>query len=229
VTSSKVRDIWYTHCEGDGRQRVVAVEYQDGWPVSVLTELHWDHSRKPWFDPAKHPATGTCAEWWDFDWCKRDGTLRYHNSGSGGEIRFHVARFVHPTPPKAELWVADGLPVVTAARRKDGTWGERRVGAAELLRRGYARIARPRSLPLVNAYPYRKVKTTLNPFEAGWEGDTIYCDRCDDHLPSEDTYRPCDHVEWCDECGMWVYTDDQTYLESSSGKHECKGETEDDD
>ncbi len=226
-TKRAQRGIWYTHHQGE-RHRVVAIEYQDGWPSSVLTEHHWDHTGEPWFKPGRDRPNGVTAGHWDFDWCKRDQSLHFHQSGFGGEVRYHVARFCQPVPPKAQLWVADGIPIVTHVTRKDGTWGERPVGDAELLRRGYERIATPRRLPLVNCYPYRKAKTTPNPFEAGWEGETIWCDRCGDHLPCEDTYRPCDHIEWCDECAMWFYADDQTYVESSSGKHDCPDADEND-
>src|ERR1035437_161421 len=225
-TASKPRasDLWYT--QSGESHRVVAIEYQDGHPWSVVTEMHWDHTGKPWFNPAKDQPTGTSPETWDFDRCKRDQATYYHLSGSGGDIEFVVARFTHPSPPKALLWVARGVPIVTHVSHADGTWNYRRVSNGELLRRGYQRIARPKRLPLVNAYPYRKAKTTLNPFEAAWEGETVYGDRCQDDLPCEDTYEPCEHVRWCDECVMWFYCDDQTYVESSSGKHDCPDDEE---
>jgi hypothetical protein len=35
------------------------------------------------------------------------------------------------------------------------------------------------------------------------ESACTYCSVCDDHLPSEDTYEPCEHVWWCDDAGWW--------------------------
>jgi hypothetical protein len=60
VPSAKTKGgIWITdpHDRDREPQRVVVIEYQDGWPCSVVTELHWDHSRKPWFKPGREAKT----------------------------------------------------------------------------------------------------------------------------------------------------------------------------
>lgn len=213
MAATPTEGIWIENPDGE-RERVVAVEYQDGHPVSVLTEEQWDHSRKPWFVPGRDRPNGTSARWYDFHWCKRDETIYYHLSGSGGEIRFHVGRFVHPDPPPAELWVAPGIPVVT-----DTGSGVREIGSdAELLSLGYRRIPAPRLLASWDG-------KTRDPFAAGQESETVYCSRCRDDLPSD---RLCEHVDWCDECCVYVYADDRSCVDEP-GKCDCPGPDGEDD
>jgi hypothetical protein len=35
------------------------------------------------------------------------------------------------------------------------------------------------------------------------ESDCIYCSICNDRLPTEDSYRPCDHLWWCEDKTEW--------------------------
>lgn len=199
--------IWITdpHDRDREPQRVVVIEYQDGWPCSVVTELHWDHSRKPWFKPGRDKPSGTCAEQWDFDYSRTERTLYFHDSGSGGTPKAYVARFVKPDPPPAKLWVAEGVPIVDCGKSGRG------VSDATLLKRGYVLIPRPLLLPK----PYGG--KTRNPFEAGEEGRTVYCGRCEDCLGCDDTNHPCEHIEWCDGCGLWVYADTRQHVEEHEG------------
>lgn len=71
---------------------------------------------------------------------------------------------------------------------------------ADLLERGYERIAKP--LTLHGWF----TKRTRNPFDVA-DGDIgcYYCKFCDDYLPDSDGARLCDHVIWCDECSDRVY------------------------
>jgi hypothetical protein len=41
------------------------------------------------------------------------------------------------------------------------------------------------------------------------EGETIYCEACDDFLPTEDTDNPCDHIWWCDDAVDWSSPDER--------------------
>lgn len=216
-----MKEIWYEH--QNERHRVVAIEYQDGWPSGVLTEKHWDYTGKPWFNPGRDRPNGTCACQWDFDWCKGEESLYFHNSGEGGEIAYHVSRFVHPVPPKAKLWVADGVAIVTST--DDGKASRAVNGPSELLQMGYQLIDRPIRLPAVD-YMACPTKTTLNPFYAGWEGETIWCARCQSIHPSEDTNNPCEHIAWCDECATWIYSEERTWVEDERSLCDCKSEYE---
>ena len=212
--------IWIV--EGGKTLRIVAIEYQDGWPVNVLTEEHWDHRNKPWFRPGRSQPTGICPQYWDFNYSKASETLYYHNSGSGGEVRYIVSRFVHPDPPPAHLWVADGIPIVRTVRAR-GTergWTERRVGDRELLRLGYRRLRHPRRLP----ERYGNLRTT-NPFAVGEEGETVWCEQCEDHQPTDGSYSPCEHISWCHQCSLLVYDDTRNYV-GEPGQCDCLDEDE---
>ena len=47
---------------------------------------------------------------------------------------------------------------------------------------------------------------THNPFEP-WgtkQGDAEYCSICQMNHDVTDDNQPCDHLEWCDECGLWM-------------------------
>lgn len=204
----KDTDLWFE--SGDERHRIVAIEYRDGKPFSVVTEMHWDHSGKPWFIAGRDTPNGVAGHDWDFEWCNRDGVCRYDLSGFGGKPRFCAHRFCEPSPPPAELWIAEGTPVFTYTRNCK----ERRVESdAELLKLGYKRLRRPKLLK------GRFGDKTRNPFDAAWEGRAIYCDRCDDYLPDE---NPCEHLEWCDECASWVYVDtNEFHVDYGGGSHEC--------
>lgn len=56
--------------------------------------------------------------------------------------------------------------------------------------------------------PLRKfpLKTLLDPDN---EMETIYCSECDDHLPTEDSPNPCDHIWWCKVTGWWSTPDER--------------------
>lgn len=200
-------DLWYEH--GDERHRIVAIEYQHRRPFSVVTEEHWDHSGQPWFRPEHHKATGTCCCQWDFEWSRRYRTSYYHMSGSGGELALYVAGFCEPQPPPGELWVADGIPVLRNSLKP------KRIKSDDvLLRMGYRRLKLPR---LLTAWDGTK---TRNPFEIADEGECVYCKLCDDWF-LEDSH--CEHMHWCDGCGMFVYTESREIVDST-GLCECTEE-----
>lgn len=173
--------------------RLVAVEYQDGRPVLATVQHRWNHGRKPWYRKGT-PATGFAYDDFQFEFCRRDDALYFHHIGlgSGPADEYHVARFVHPRPPKAQLWLADGVKAVTwVSKRRPKV----EVSDAGLLRRGYERIAAPLTLTAPFGPP------TRDPFAAARECDNIvYCPRCRDWLPDESD-EPCEHIWWCDRCG----------------------------
>jgi hypothetical protein len=193
-------NLWYER--GTERHEVIYIEYQNRRPHSVVTLHHWDHRGKPWFNPARDTPTGTCPHYWDFDWCKRDRTAYYHNSGIGGDNAIQVHRFCNPSPPPGELWVADGITLVRH--------NERAIRSdSALLKMGYRRLKRPRLLTTPRG------EKTRNPFDAGEPTDTtIYCRVCRDRLPEDGWGPPCDHLEWCDECSAWVYAATADYHDS---------------
>lgn len=45
------------------------------------------------------------------------------------------------------------------------------------------------------------------------EDETVYCTECDDWLPEHASYKPCEHINWCDDCGDWSKPDDRCECE----------------
>lgn len=203
----KSPDLWFDY-RGE-RHRVVFIEYQDGHPHSVVTEEHWNHSREPWFKPGVYEPKGTCAAYWDFDWCKRDSACYYHQSGLGGNpLSVEICRFVKPDPPPGVIWCAPG--VVLTRWVSKGRTNVRIRSAATLLKMGYRLLDRP--LLLRSDYG----KRSRNPFVVSDEvGRTVYCKVCNDRFPDD---RECEHLEWCDRCGWLVYCDTHVREDDPNGK-----------
>src|SRR4051794_21868734 len=101
--SESQEDMIYTHQHARGAEihRIVVIEYFDGKPSAVTTEHRWAHDSK----------SGIRGYYWDFEWCERDQSLYYHWSGSGPRVEATVGPFCSPSPPKADLWIADGIPL----------------------------------------------------------------------------------------------------------------------
>lgn len=211
--TTKPSDLWY---ENDGeRHRVVVIQYdRSRHPFEVITEEHlytstrWDHKGMPLLDSPR-----TSPRHWDFEWCKRDKENYFHMSGSGGELRCHVSRFVNPLKLRP-IWIAQGVPIVTYRNRK-GKHIEAPVSEAELVKMGYHRLRHPLLLHASDG------TVTRNPFEVGHEDECTYCKICDDWLPSG-LNPPCDHIDWCDECGAWVYVKSREYVDDDRSKCECE-------
>lgn len=175
----------YEH-RGKEAQRVVAIEYQDDRPAAVMTARDWNHGGK----------SGTSADYYDFEWCERDQALYFELIGGGPLNGYSVARFAEPQPPKAKLWLAPDISVQDAGR------DEKTISNAELLAMGYEIINEPLLLDSGWGRP------STNPFDHAESGGCLYCRECDDWLPEDEM---CQHLDWCDECGMWVYGADGTY------------------
>lgn len=170
----------------DEIHRVMAIEYSDDRPFVVVTTASPDLSL-----PCR-------AEWWDFEYCKRDNRLYFDAVGSGGDARFYyVGGEALPCRAPTKLWLAEG--VVPHDSRDDDN--KIALSADELLARGYVLIGEPIELNLGWDGP------TPNPFDHGHEDDCCYCKTCDDWLPEESM---CSHLAWCDDCGDWYYVDDRS-------------------
>lgn len=144
---------------------IQVVKYHDGRPFAVIT----DHG------------------YFDFEYCKRDHTLSYLDTGGGlHENRHFVSRYTNPVPPYTQIWTAPGVQLVD--------WADGRckqivpVDEADLLARGYQRLAEP--LLLCEAHSHEQ---TRNPFEAAdaADGHHEYCSICDDMLPDDNL---CAHL-----------------------------------
>lgn len=184
-----------TVAEREYMARIVAIYYIDDRPHQVITEHEWDNSKKSW-NKAGKTAKGLAHSDYDFDWCKTHQTLYQHNSGGGGgRAEAYVNEFCEPNPPPGKLWVACGTPIVRNSIR-----ARKHLDARALLKMGYILIDEPLTLILPGYAP------TTNPFECSEESETVYCQKCDDHLPRPDGDEVCKHIKWCEDCGWWAYS-----------------------
>lgn len=195
-------------------EEVRAIEYHDGKPFAVMTcEIRDDVARTGRHAADRYLST---AQQYDFEWCRTNRQLYYHQSGSGGSANeFHVGPFCKPSPPPAKLWLAPGVRAYEYTGKRLAT-GRRFVSTDRLLRMGYELIQEPLDLRRLT----RERKGTLNPFDVA-EGDTEchYCKFCNDYMPNNGWGDwLCDHVRWCDECGWWVYDKTHVRLDSHDGK-----------
>lgn len=177
------------------KERVVAIEYHpvgrrhELVPFSVFTVS--EHVPDPEVEPVIDAMRSVKLRGWiagiyNFDWCRRDKSLYYHLSGSGG--RFYVSPICkeYRKPPRAAIWYDDGFVRPTNA----GNSSHRPLSNGTLVKWGYDVLGKPVSI----------LGNTANPFDEACHGETVYCSRCNDWLPEEST---CRHCYWCDECAIF--------------------------
>ena len=114
---------------------------------------------------------------YDFEWSRREGQLYYEKAGGGGKS---ITVY-----PNSTYWAAPGVEL--KAYRSDGPPWTRPLDPGESLG---TRLAEPPP-----GWPNEEL------FDLAEESETVWCDTCRDHLPSEDTPTPCDHVWWCNSHG----------------------------
>lgn len=155
------------HYEG---RPIVMIEYHQHGKLWMPHEVFVSHA-------PKH--SNYCSHF-DFNWCKRDGALLYHEAGSG---------------PGAYL---NGWP--NAKRVHAKLWWNHELGAA--LRQGSGEpVTDFRALGFdLLTHPVKLGGTDQNPFEYGSEGGVVYCTKCNDHLPEANV---CSHIFWCERCNEW--------------------------
>lgn len=140
---------------------VAAVKYfKDGgiWrPGSITTRKRIE--RGPY-------AGQWAAREFDANWCRTNGSLYVHCSGSGGEPTVHINTFCRPSPPPCRIWVAPDVEVKVGPRKAKAT-------AARLLACGYIRIDGPVPAPFADTI----------------DGDAFWCPVCKDYLPRDDGQR----------------------------------------
>ena len=194
----------------------------------------------------------TTSETWDVEWCRRDQCCYWHSSGSGlwlpwrewnagiirtfsddgkdnarpigpddpqtprgiewfGRCRYYASQFANPENSRVPIWWE--RQAVDFSRRL----GKTKVRDPEKYLRecGYVPLAQPLNLG-----------GTRNPFETedfqnGTE-ECTYCSTCRDCLPSGDSYEPCRHLYWCNDCGMFRGIG----ADEGPCEHEKKGERE---
>lgn len=145
-------------------------------------------------------------EVWDAEWCARNETIYVHMSGGGGSVYFNALS----EGARCKAWVAEGETITTTRRTGDDSWETAEIDRAELTAMGFDLLDAP----------------LADPFADAEEGETIYCDRCEDFLPTENVGQPCDHIAWCDKEGWWVYAENGRHLghDGSASSHDIDDE-----
>lgn len=181
-------------------EEVVAIEYHDNRPFAVHTKVTIEWDKVCGWRPEDGKKFSNSRNDYSFEWSKTNGQLYWHNRGGGGSWKeFIAAAFTNPNPPYAQVWLAKG---VRARAYKPDTRCRKMIDLsdADLLARGYERVARP--IILTNSCN----EPTPNPFDvADGDIDCRYCKFCDDYLPDSDGNSLCEHVVYCDDCCGWVY------------------------
>lgn len=187
------------------KHRLLVIEYLDDKPHSVITEEHWEHSKKPWFREGVHTTSGTCCCDFDFNFSKAHDTIYWHKSGCGGDRSLYVIGKLSNGARK--IWLAPDIKLATHVAGDQWNWGAKReLTAAEIAEYGYSVLEKPIS---------------ENPF-AGACGDIdcVYCPRCESYLPDDFNILSglCEHAQWCDDCSAWVLDDTRELIGVGEGK-----------
>lgn len=149
-----------------------------------ITLIEYRHDRRGVLVPFSVCSRGLG---YDFEWSDYMGTCYYHMSAAGYRIGYgktYLGTFVKKRP-RHPIWLGPGIIPCNRNRpiRSRKT----------LARMGYQVVRQP--LELESDWG----GSTLNPFEFGQEGAPEFCRICDDWFPD---FHECDHIWWCDECGM---------------------------
>ena len=187
--------------------RIVVIQYgADGDPWSAVVLSETDESRAAYRrHDDKRPPVWTSRAWYEFERSRSSKSIYWHMTGCGGtDNTYAIGEFVNPVPPPALLWIAHGVRVVTRDKRGRPT---RPLTPATILRHGYKPIDEPLRVQCLvsgDGGHDRMPENTVNPFAIS-DGDTpcVYCPKCDDWMPDENESL-CEHLAWCDKCGMVV-------------------------
>lgn len=137
---------------------------------------------------------------YDFDWCKRDQTTFFEQSGRGPDNKgIYLHRLISP---KGRIWLAPGYFCYDGGK----SHSQDRISPDEIhLVFGYA---------VLSKYPG-------NPFVDAVEQTSHHCSICEDFLPVEDL---CDHVWWCYTLGWYVGpgADEPSKPCKAPGCHGCR-------
>mgnify|MGYP006969517850 FL=1 len=130
---------------------------------------------------------------YDFEWSRAFGLSYHHMSACGYRVGYGktvLGRFLKVSP-RQPLWFDPSVIIPAIASRRHGWEGRVVRRRKDLWNIGYKVIKQPLAM----------FDESLNPFE--WEsacdGECAYCHICHDWFPD---YRECEHLWWCDDCGM---------------------------
>jgi len=96
----------------------------------------------------------------DANYSRSSAALYVHNSG-GGSVCAEIPKFTHAKDLPCRIWLADDV---------EPTIGKRLATAKQMRRRGVIRVHGPAPAPFLDTI----------------EGDTFWCEACDDHLKRDD-------------------------------------------
>ena len=121
---------------------------------------------------------------------------RKASGGGGGRYVCDCPHYVDSSPPRGQLWLARPRKIVGYNR---ALGRDELLVPGDLARRGVVLIDEPLDLSRFTTwYP----PPVVNPFVVAENSDGAYCEVCRDWFPSEDE---CEHMDWCDVCGWYVY------------------------
>jgi hypothetical protein len=187
-----------------------------------ITAIEYQKTAGKWHPHSVETAHNT----FDFDFSKVHGLL-YHCSGSGVSKEHLLHGFTKPKALPGKLWVAPGVKVVYY--KSDATMDDATMDLETL----------PASPAKIKAMGYQLLDAPLmlekgpNPFDNAEEGETVWCGVCKDFLLREDDV-PCDHLEFCERCGNFVYSKGHVSIDDEKGPkgtpivHSENGKDEDD-
>ena len=133
-----------------------------------------------------------CCSVYDFNYCRRDDTVYFHNSGGGGGV--YLGQISNAKKqPRCCIWYDATLVDPT-----DSSIKQRHLARHTIEQWGYDIVAAPLTLDFHSG--------EQNPFIYGVEGDVEYCTKCDDHFTTDE---PCEHIWWCEKCSNWSTPQDR--------------------
>lgn len=126
---------------------------------------------------------------YDFEWCRRDQSLYFNQTSSG--ISFYLSPLSEPEiSPRVAVWWDRNATFPTDSGNE-----KKRLSDKTVWKWGYEILNEP-----------VMIGEHFNPFAEACHGDTEYCSRCNDHLPTD---SPCTHIWFCDKCGCFSSPQDR--------------------
>lgn len=192
--------------------RLLFVDYSEGRPSNVVTAKAFDNTSAPWYKPGgPYRGKGESPEYYDIDWCPQYG-LYCRLSGSGGDVDRHCLGSFwdwkkHNRRPTL-FWASPEIVLCHYQRRGEKWTAVPLKRRRDIRRCGYKRL----KLPLIYA-------GSPDPFSDVCEGETVYCEKCNERFPD---YNECEHIDWCEDCSGHVYLTPEGHVHHDGGTEPVK-------